>query len=249
VRLAALCIGLLWSATLAASHSYGGLDLCALYPEVMPPGIEPAELPQPDGPGARLLQTYCQQCHALPGPGRHTAKQWREVYERMLVLMQVAARFRGMLGQVDAPDEQEAKSLRAYLAQNALRAMRDEPDGFGAGAYKEHCGNCHALPDPAMHGAGQWPAVLLRMQRNMKTMQYAPPSREVMLNIAYYLQKYAYEQAPSDGTGALHAGGVQDGVSGVDARSPAQGRRWLALGPFLLLMALGLARWWHGKHQ
>ena len=65
---------LMGSSSVFASHSFGGMDLCALYPEVMPPGLTPDQLPDAGGPGAVLMQGYCTQCHALPGPGRHSAE-------------------------------------------------------------------------------------------------------------------------------------------------------------------------------
>ena len=55
-----------------ASHSFGGLDMCAVYPEIMPPGLTPDLLPDVGGPDAALMETYCTQCHALPGPGPNT---------------------------------------------------------------------------------------------------------------------------------------------------------------------------------
>ncbi len=71
--------------------------MCALYPEVMPPGLMPAQLPDAGGQGALLMQNYCTQCHELPGPGRHTAEEWPQVLDRMLVIMDVADRFGGLL--------------------------------------------------------------------------------------------------------------------------------------------------------
>jgi cytochrome c5 len=44
--------------------------------DVLPPGMDPALLPEPKSEGARLLTGYCNQCHNLPGPGMHIAAEW-----------------------------------------------------------------------------------------------------------------------------------------------------------------------------
>lgn len=148
MRVSAFFIGLFWCVTALASHSYGGLDLCTLYPEIMPPGMRPRDLPQPESRGASLLQTYCSQCHNLPGPGRHTADEWRAVLERMTLLMDVANRFGGLMGNVMVPDAEEGEELRTYLTNNALQAMQGEAGGMVAAAFTSHCGSCR-------HGADQ----------------------------------------------------------------------------------------------
>jgi hypothetical protein len=85
------------------------------------------------------------------------------------------------------------------------------------------------------------------MQRNMSVMKYAPPSRELMVQIQYFLQQNL--QAESD---AVPAGTdpVLSGVTGdsdFNASDVFDRGRWMALGPFLLLVFLGLARWWQGR--
>ena len=42
---------------------------------------QPVQLPE--GPGKEMVQTTCSQCHALPDPERHTAREWPTVVERM----------------------------------------------------------------------------------------------------------------------------------------------------------------------
>ncbi len=230
-----------------ASHSYGGLDLCALYPEVMPPGLMPDQLPDAGGPGAVLMQGYCTQCHALPGPGRHSAEEWPHVLDRMLVLMDVADRFGGLLGDVKTPASDERDQLRSYLELHALKPMAGTPQGLGASAFESHCSACHVLPDPGQHSLEEWPAVLKRMQRNMSVMKYAPPSRGLMVQIQYFLQQDL--QAGFDpalaGTAPALSGATGD--SGFNARNVFDRGRWMALGPFLLLVFVGLARWWQGR--
>ena len=49
----------------------------------------------------------------------------------------------------------------------------------GADAFRVACGQCHALPDPQMHTAKEWPAVVERMQKNMEWMNRVVGSRPV----------------------------------------------------------------------
>ena len=247
MRVSAFCIGMFWCLSALASHSYGGLDLCALYPEVMPPGLEPKDLPQPESQGAGLLQTYCSQCHALPGPGRHTADEWQAVLDKMILLMDVASRFGGLMGTVKVPSAGEGEVLRTYLTNNALQAMQGEPNGLGAAVFSSHCGSCHALPDAGQHSLQEWPAVLKRMQRNMSVMEYSPPSQELMVQIQFYLQQSLPSELDPMPAGIDPVSSASAGGSRFIANDFFDSRRWMALGPFLLLVLVGLARWWQGK--
>jgi cytochrome c2 len=238
-----------WCVAALAGHNYGGLDLCTLYPEIMPPGMQPGDLPQPESQGAILLQTYCSQCHALPGPGRHTADEWQEVLDRMSLLMDVTSRFGGLMAKVKVPSAGDEELLRAYLTNNSLQAMQGEPAGTGAAAFTSHCGSCHALPDAGQHSLEEWPVVLKRMQRNMTVMKYSPPSRELMVQIQYFLEQNL--QAGSDTVPAGTApvlSGITDN-SGFNASDVFNRGRWMVLGPFLLLVFVGLARWWRGRER
>jgi len=236
-----------WCVTALASHSYGGLDLCALYPEIMPPGMQAQDLPQPESQGAGLLQVYCAQCHALPGPGRHTAAEWPAVLDKMNMLMDVASRFGGLMGKVKVPNAEEKEVLRDYLTDNALQAMQGQFRGMGAAAFVSHCGSCHALPNAGQHSVEEWPAVLKRMQRNMTVMKYSSPSQELMLHIQLYLQQNL--QAELDAIPASTEP-VSTGSAGdrrFVTRNLFDSKRWIALGPFVLLVIVGLVRWWQGR--
>ena len=239
---------LLGSPAVMANHSFGGLDLCALYPEVMPPGLTPDQLPDAGGPGAVLMQGYCTQCHALPGPGRHSAEEWPQVLDRMLVLMDVANRFGGLLGNVKAPAADERDQLRSYLVLHALKPMTGVPQGIGASAFQNHCGACHALPDPAQYNHIDWPGQIKRMQRHMVVMKYSPPSADAMMQIQLYLQKNNHPVT----TNPVVAGdypapsAANDAASFYD-RSFSLGS-WLALGPFFLFAIIGLVRWRKNRH-
>jgi cytochrome c5 len=240
-------MGMFWCVTALASHSYGGLDLCTLYPEVMPPGMQPKDLPEPDSRGASLLQTYCVQCHALPGPGRHTAGEWPAVLDKMNLLMDVASRFGGLMGKVRMPGADEKEVLKVYLTDNALQPMQGEPRGMGAAAFTSHCGSCHALPDAGQHTREEWPTVMKRMQHNMTVMKYAPPSRELMVQIQLYLQQNLQMERDTILAGTEPVSTASAGDNGFDAHNSFDSGRWMALGPFLLLVLVGLARWWQGR--
>lgn len=232
---------LLMSPYVLASHSFGGLDMCALYPEVMPPGLSVDLLPDTKGNGASLMQKYCTQCHELPGPGRHTAEEWSPVLERMLTLMDVANRFGGLLGEIKKPSKEEREQLQLYLSRHGLKPLKKTPRGLGAIAFENHCSACHATPDPSQYNHDNWPKLLKRMQRNMAVMKYPPPSSEVMLQIQHYLQS-------TDTNGSLTITTI-DKTKAVNEFRQAKAatlypESWLALGPFLLLVIIGLVRWW-----
>jgi cytochrome c5 len=239
---------LMGSSSVFASHSFGGLDLCALYPEVMPPGLTPDQLPDAGGPGAVLMQGYCTQCHALPGPGRHSAEEWPQVLDRMLMLMDVADRFGGLLGNVKTPASDERDQLRSYLVSHALKPMTGTPHGAGASAFQNHCSACHALPDPAQYSHVDWPSRIKRMQNHMVIMKYSPPSADTMLQIQLYLQKNNHSVATNPVAVSDHLAptATGDAVSFYD-RSFSLGS-WLALGPFFLFVVIGLVRW-RKNHQ
>ena len=256
-----LLVLLLNAPSVFASHSFGGLDMCALYPEVMPPGLMPDQLPDAGGQGALLMQNYCTQCHELPGPGRHTAEEWPQVLDRMLVIMDVADRFGGLLGNVKTLSSAERDQLRSYLLMHALRPLAKTPQGTGASAFENHCSACHALPDPAQYNHNNWPNLVKRMQRNMKVMKYSPPSADTMMQIQLYLQKnknpVEVKHISADDDLSNHSSDHQrlnplgpnmggDRISFADRKfSPGS---WLALGPFFVLVIIGLLRWWL-KHQ
>ncbi len=142
--------------------------------EMLPPGIKPQDLPDPESRGAKLLSTYCAQCHNLASPRMHTAEDWSRVVGRMLMRERMMAGMRGMMMQVNAPSSQEEETLLQYLAKHAMQAltpgivpMFNSP---GAALFQQTCAQCHALPDPKQHMASEWTAVVKRMRLNMESM-------------------------------------------------------------------------------
>ena len=238
---------LLNSASIFASHSFAGLDMCALYPEVMPPGLLPEQLPDASGTGALLMQNYCAQCHELPGPGRHTAEEWPQVLDRMLLLMDVADRFTGLLGNVKTPTLNEREQLRNYLVLYALKPLLKKPQGTGAAAFESNCSGCHALPDPAQYNL-DWSLLIKRMQRNMEVMKYSPPSADNMMLIQHYLQNNHFTKANDVATGAYPGLNISGGSIGFNERKLTAGS-WWSLGVFFVLTLIGLLRWWHSHRD
>ena len=161
---------------------------------VLPPGISPALLPAPHSAGARLLQRYCMQCHRLPAPGMHTAGEWPRVAERMYGRMQMMNRM-GMMGPVAVPTRRELNVLIHYLQKYAQRPINPAkyPDlNSRAGeAFRATCARCHALPDPTQHTAAAWPAVVARMEHNMKVMGKTVPDKRTLLEVIKFLQRHA----------------------------------------------------------
>ena len=84
-------------------------------PGMMRGGPTPRTEPLPDAysAGAKLISTYCAQCHAPPQPTLHTAKEWTSVTQRMHIRMDS-----GWQG-IKTPTEQEMKTIIAYMEKYA----------------------------------------------------------------------------------------------------------------------------------
>lgn len=239
--------GLLAASPVWANHDWVGLDLCRAYPERMPPELDPGVLPEPEGPGARLLDRYCGQCHFAPGPGQHTTAEWAEVVPRMDLLMDVTARFGDRLRPIEQPSPEEGATLLAYLERHALRplAAGDEAPP----AYRTLCGDCHAAPDPTAYAGADWPTLLARMEEHRATMLRPVADARARAQVAAYLGTAlevpaAAPRAPAPGAAAANL----DGTPGSSGPGSASGR-WLALGPIFLLTLLGLGRWWRQRRR
>ncbi len=173
---------------------------------ILPPGFEPAMLPQPKSRGAQLELRYCVQCHNLPNPAMHHSEKWPPIYERMVARMEG----RGNLGKimaemmagVAAPTAEESKVLISYLRKHAQKpldpAKLPEINQPTAEAFRVACQQCHVLPDPRRHTAREWPAVVARMQKNMEWMNRvvgsSPNKHEPQLRVGdinAFLTKYA----------------------------------------------------------
>lgn len=230
-----------------AAHDWGGVDICQVRRDIMPPGIEPALLAEPAAAGAALLQRYCTQCHYLPGPGRHTAEEWPAVLERMDILMGVSRFYRGLLGPVDSPGEGERKLIRDYLQRHALRplpASATLPADGTERLYRAVCGDCHAAPDPRRYAASRWPTLLERMDNHRTTMARPPLSSAQQEAVTGFI-------ARAQGGPAVAGSGHQGMALPLPAASPTQTvalGRLVSLAAFFGLAGLGLWRWQRRGH-
>jgi len=81
----------------------------------LPPGIDAADIPDPQSQGALLLARYCTQCHDLPPPALHTSSEWPKVFARMNRRMKMMSRMDSIL----SPKDQERTTILNYLQRHA----------------------------------------------------------------------------------------------------------------------------------
>jgi hypothetical protein len=154
---------------------------------IIPPGFTAKMLPQPASRGAQLTQRYCVQCHNLANPAMHDAARWPGVIERMVPRMEGKGNMGKLMAEmmvgIEAPSVEETQVIVDYHRRHALRPLdaKKLPDVAGARAesFRVACEQCHALPDPRMHTAREWPAVVARMQKNMQWMNRVVGSKPV----------------------------------------------------------------------
>tara|TARA_R110001592_G_scaffold254129_3_gene517502 strand:- start:48000 stop:48608 length:609 start_codon:yes stop_codon:yes gene_type:complete len=95
----------------------------------MPSAVGPAELPEPNAAGAKLLTQYCTQCHSLPSPTQHSASGWPATVERMNMRMQWMSNGNNPMN-IKAPTDDEVRTLTAYLETHAADPQTTTtPDG------------------------------------------------------------------------------------------------------------------------
>jgi len=148
----------------------------AMLERILPPAVAPDQLPEPSSTGARLVTTYCVQCHYLPNPAMHNAQKWPAIVARMVWRMQgrgnLGKVMQDMMADVKAPDKGDEAALVRYLQKHAQRELdpAQYPDVHTTAGriYSIACSQCHVLPDPRRHTAREWPDVVERMRRNMQ---------------------------------------------------------------------------------
>ena len=172
---------------------------------ILPPAIEPHDLPEPQSEGARLTARYCVQCHYLPNPRMHTAEKWASIVERMVWRMQgkgnMGQVMKEMMADIQAPAPEEIAVLNRYLQQHAQKEIDPRHPGLDTEAGKMFsiaCSQCHAAPDPRLHTRREWPAVVQRMKRHMAWFNIVIGARELRTvpelrteEIVRFLQRYA----------------------------------------------------------
>ena len=167
------------------------LLLAAANVALPPPGFGASDLPDPNSLGAKLVVSYCAQCHNMPTPQMHSATDWPSVARRMWLRMGLLSPSLG----VKVPTLADRYALLNYLTANALKVSGATlPAGAGREAFAEICSRCHALPDPRVHSSADWPTVFARMEQNMARMQVPPPTREQTSDLLLYLQTVASRQ-------------------------------------------------------
>jgi hypothetical protein len=167
-----------FSASAAAQKPWKDSPHGPMLERIIPPGFAPAMLPEPRSRGAQLTQRYCVQCHNLANPAMHDAERWPSVIERMVPRMEgkgnMGKLMSEMMAGVEAPSPEEKQAIIAYHRKHALRPLDakrlPEVNSASAESFRLACSQCHALPDPRMHTAKEWPAVVSRMQENMEWM-------------------------------------------------------------------------------
>jgi hypothetical protein len=82
--------------------------------------LDPARIPEVNAPSAEPFRLACGQCHVLPDPRRHTAKEWPAVVARMQKNMDWMNR---VVGSKAVPGEPQLRieDINAFLARNARR--------------------------------------------------------------------------------------------------------------------------------
>ena len=82
--------------------------------------IDSAKVPEVNTPAAEPYRLACGQCHALPDPAQHSARQWPAVVARMQRYMEWTNR---VVGSQPVPGEPQLRieEINAFLARHARR--------------------------------------------------------------------------------------------------------------------------------
>ena len=80
--------------------------------------LDPAQYPDIRSPAGRIFGIACSQCHVLPDPRRHTAREWPNVVERMRRNMQWANRITGDATLRTSPELDTGEIIR-FLQRNS----------------------------------------------------------------------------------------------------------------------------------
>ena len=79
----------------------------------VPGAGEAKPLPDAESGGAKLVSSYCVQCHAAPSPTLHTTQEWASVIGRMNLHMN------GGTTGIRTPSNQEFQTILAYMQKHA----------------------------------------------------------------------------------------------------------------------------------
>lgn len=83
--------------------------------------IDPAKIPEVNAPAAEPFRLACAQCHVLPDPRRHTAREWPAVVARMQKNMEWMNR---VVGSKPVPGEPQLRieDINAFLVRHARKS-------------------------------------------------------------------------------------------------------------------------------
>lgn len=170
-------------------------QMCPMMGQMPVVGIDPRELSEPESHAAKLYANYCAQCHALPNPKAHSAREWEESFARMDARMQMMGSMKMgamcMMMNIEAPNEEEKETILSYLKKNGLEEIaKDQLPSLHtdeAKLFETTCTQCHAMPNPSLHTSQEWPEVVDRMQKNMGLMGKRVISEEEKKMISDYL--------------------------------------------------------------
>ena len=82
--------------------------------------LDPKRIPEVDAPSAEPFRLACGQCHVLPDPRRHTAREWPAVVARMQRNMEWMNR---VVGSQPVPGEPQLRiaDINAFLVRHARK--------------------------------------------------------------------------------------------------------------------------------
>ena len=86
--------------------------------------LDPQRYPDVYRPEGEAFRLACNQCHVLPDPQRHTAREWRAVVERMQENMQWMNRVVGTKPALDraaGEPQLRVEEINAFLARHARK--------------------------------------------------------------------------------------------------------------------------------
>jgi cytochrome c2 len=80
--------------------------------------LDPQRYPEVNRPSGEAFRLACRQCHVLPDPSRHTAREWPQVVARMQENMEWMNR---VVGSKPVPGEPQLRieEINAFLRRNA----------------------------------------------------------------------------------------------------------------------------------
>ena len=141
----------------------------------LPPGVAPESLPEPASAGREDRSDPVLHAMSRPAISRHARSHRLDDRGAPDV---GAHRHDG--GRPRHPDAQHRRARRCcsrISRRTRSRSPSQPPAGAGEARLQRTCSRCHALADPKMHSAPDWPVVVMRMEKNMEKMQVSGVSR------------------------------------------------------------------------